>query len=105
MKQPHFWTFLSNHAHVLVCIGRDPDARLRDIADEVGITERAVHRLIADLVEEGYLEVTKEGRRNHYRVEANRPLRHSMESHCTVADLLELLCEHAPKSVGEHGAP
>jgi len=89
----HFWTFLSNHAHVLVCIARDPDVRLRDIADEVGITERAVHRLIADLVEDGFLIVTKEGRRNHYAVNAERPLRHPIENHRTVADLLRLLAE------------
>lgn len=89
----HFWTFLSNHAHVLICIARDPDVRLRDIADEVGITERAVHRLIADLVDDGFLTVTKEGRRNHYAVNAERPLRHPIESHRTVADLLSLLTE------------
>jgi len=91
MRQPHNWTFLSNHTHVLLCITQNPHVRLRDIAEEVGITERAVHRLIADLIDDGYLAVTKEGRRNHYSVKADKPLRHSLESHRNVAELLELL--------------
>ena len=84
------WTFLTNHAHVLVCIHRDPDARLRDLAEAVGITERAVHRIVHDLSEEGYLEVSREGRRNHYRVAAGQHLRHPIEASSTVAMLLAL---------------
>jgi len=91
MKQPHHWTFLSNHTHVLLVITRNPHVRLRDIAEEVGITERAVHRLIADLIDDGYLSVTKEGRRNHYSVQADKPLRHALESHRNVTELLEML--------------
>jgi predicted ArsR family transcriptional regulator len=60
------WVFLSNYAHVLLCIARDPDSRTRDIADQVGITERAAQRIVSDLVAEGYLERTKIGRRNRH---------------------------------------
>lgn len=84
------WTFLTNHAHVLVCIARDPDARLRDLAESVGITERAVHRIVRDLSEEGYVEVSREGRRNHYRVVPGLHLRHPVEASSTVSMLLAL---------------
>ncbi len=84
------WTFLTNHAHVLVCIAQDPDARLRDLAESVGITERAVHRIVRDLSEEGYVEVRREGRRNHYQVVASLHLRHPVEASSTVAMLLAL---------------
>jgi predicted transcriptional regulator len=90
-RQVMSWTFLTNHAHVLVCLSRDPDLRLRDIAATVGITERAVHRIISELVEAGYLEVTREGRRNHYRVVPAGPMRHPVEAGTTVADLLRLV--------------
>lgn len=85
------WTFLSNHAHVLFCIARDPDCRVRDIADAVGITERAVQRIIGELVEEGILIRERVGRRNHYRIHGGTPLRHPMESHRTVGELIDLL--------------
>ena len=62
------WTFLTNHAHVLLTIAAEPEIRIRDIASEVGITERAAHRIVADLEEAGYLKVTKVGRRNEYVV-------------------------------------
>lgn len=87
----HSWTFLSNHAHVLVCLARDPAMRMRDLADLVGITERAVQRIVHDLVEGGYLRVTKDGRRNHYAVNDRQPLRHAVEAHRSVRDLLNLL--------------
>lgn len=83
------WTFFTNHAHVLFCLARDPDLRLREVAEEVGITERAVQRIVAELQQDGYLEVLREGRRNHYRVERDAPLRHPVEGHCTVGDILE----------------
>ncbi len=67
------WTFLTNHAHVLVCIAEDPDIRGRDIAALVGITERAAQAIVSDLVEEGYVTRTKLGRRNHYTVKPGRP--------------------------------
>lgn len=85
------WTFLSNHAHVLILLGQDGDLRMRDIAVEVGITERAVQRIIGDLAAEGYLVVTKDGRRNHYEVRTERPLRHPVEEGATVAGLLALV--------------
>ena len=82
------WTFLSNHAHVLLCIARRTDARMREVAAEVGITERAVQRIVAELVEGGFLGVTKDGRRNHYTVNDRQPLRHPVEAPRTVRDLL-----------------
>ena len=63
------WDFLTNHAHVLLCVAHDPDVRLRDIAASVGITERGAHRIISQLVEEGYLTRERQGRRNRYKVE------------------------------------
>lgn len=85
------WTFLTNHAHVLFCIARDPAVRLRDVAARVGITERAVQRIVTDLEGTGYLTVMKEGRRNRYQVHAELPLRHPIEGHRTVQALLDLV--------------
>jgi len=82
------WTFLSNHAHVLILIGQDPDLRLRDLALKVGITERAVQRIVRELVEAGYLSITKDGRRNHYDVIPGKELRHPVEAGVTVEALL-----------------
>lgn len=84
------WTFLSNHAHVIICIAAEPEIRMRDVAMRVGITERAVQRIVAELEEGGYLTIIREGRRNRYSVNANVPLRHSVESHRTLAQLIEL---------------
>lgn len=85
------WTFLTNHAHVLWCIYREPEIRLRDIARQVGITERMVHRIVSELVEGGFLAVEKQGRRNFYQLRVDRPLRHPLEAHCQVGQLLKLL--------------
>lgn len=85
------WTFLTNHAHVLICIAEDPNARIRDLAERVGITERGVQRVIAELEEAGYLSHEREGRRNVYRVRLNQPLRHPVERHRNVAVLLQLV--------------
>ena len=85
------WTFLTNHAHVLISLAEDPTLRIRDLAMRVGITERAVQRIIADLENAGYLTHERDGRRNLYRVRANRPLRHPVEAHQTLAALLEAL--------------
>ena len=85
------WTFLSNHAHVLVCLGRDPRARVRDVAEAVGITERAVLLLLADLEEEGIVSRQREGRRNRYTLHLDVPLRHPLEGHRTVRELLEMV--------------
>jgi Mn-dependent DtxR family transcriptional regulator len=84
------WTFLTNHAHVLICVAADPEARVRDVAELVGITERAVQRILTDLETDGYLERGREGRRNHYRVQGRVPLRHPLEEHRTAADLMRL---------------
>lgn len=78
--EPSSWTFLSNHAHVLICIAKDPDIRLSEVAALVGIRERTVHRIVTDLSEAGYLSVTKEGRNNTYTIDLNRPLRHPLEA-------------------------
>lgn len=85
------WTFLTNHTHVLFCIAEDPDIRTRDVAERVGITERATQRIIAELERAGYLTHERVGRRNHYEVLDDSPLRHPLEDHVAVADLLELL--------------
>ncbi|MCB9759905.1 MAG: winged helix-turn-helix transcriptional regulator [Alphaproteobacteria bacterium] len=84
------WTFLTNHAHVLLCIARDPDLRLREIAELVGITERAAQRIVRELADEGYVEITRTGRRNHYTVLADQPLRHPVEAGTSVHDLILL---------------
>lgn len=93
---PSGWTFLTNHSHVLLCIAADPEVRIRDMADRVGITERAVQRIINDLEAESYLTVSKEGRRNRYQVNVDLPLRHPIERHQTVAALIELVAEPDP---------
>ena len=85
------WTFLSNHAHVLLFLSVDPESRIRDIADAVGLTERAVQRIIGELAEEGVLEITRTGRRNRYRINSSCHLRHPLESERTVRDLLRLV--------------
>jgi len=85
------WTFFSNHGHVLVCLDRDRRARLRDVAAEVGITERAVQKIVRDLQDEGFLSVTKQGRCNRYRINRRKALRHQIESQCTVGKLLSLM--------------
>lgn len=85
------WTFLTNHAHVLLCIAEDPEARMRDLAEKVGITERAVHRIVDDLERAGYIVRTREGRRNRYEIDGAMPLRHPVEQHRTIGSLLALV--------------
>jgi len=87
------WTFLTNHAHVLLCIHRDPEIRLRDVAWQVGITERMVQRIVAELAEAGYVVIDKEGRCNHYRVQRRLRLRHPLESRQTVGRLLDVVSD------------
>jgi DNA-binding transcriptional ArsR family regulator len=84
------WTFLSNHAHVLICLAGDPEARMRDVAEQVGITERAVQHIVRDLAEAGVVERTRDGRRNRYTLHPEMPLRHPIEAHRSVADLVAL---------------
>ncbi len=85
------WDFLTNHAHVLTCVANDPGIRLRDIAAAVGITERAAHRILSELVEEGYVLRERQGRRNRYEVVPELPLRHPLVSEHEVGDLLKVL--------------
>ena len=82
------WTLFSNYGHVLVCLARDNESRLRDVATDVGITERAVQKIVRELQDEGYITVRKHGRRNRYRINTRKGLRHSLESHCSVGKLL-----------------
>lgn len=85
------WTFLTNHAHVLLCIAADPTIRIREIAALVGITERAAQRIVAELDAEGYITHRRVGRRNHYEVHGERPLRHPLEHHMGISALLHAL--------------
>jgi len=85
------WTFFTNHAHVLICIAQQPDIRLAEIADLVGIGERAVHRIVHELSEAGYLTATRIGRRNVYQIDLDRPLRHSVEAPHRVRSVVEPL--------------
>jgi len=85
------WTFLTNHAHVLLCLASDPETRLRDVAARVGITERAVQRIVSDLEEASYITRHRSGRRNAYEVHGEQPLRHDIEAHRSVSELLELV--------------
>jgi hypothetical protein len=90
------WTFLTNHAHVLFCLAERPDdVRVRDVAVRVGITERAVQRILGELEAAGYIERTRVGRRSVYVLDDRLPLRHAIESHRSVADLLALVFEPA----------
>jgi len=119
------WTLLSNHGHVLVCLSRDPEARLRDVAADVGITERAVQKIVRDLQDGGMISVTKSGRRNSYRIHKKQTLRHQLEAGCTLRDLIgvvnrqpeppapadvpagktEVKTENAPEAAGRESEP
>jgi len=96
------WTFLTNYGHVLLCIAADPSIRLIDIAGQVGITERSTQRIVADLIDEGYLKHSKVGRRNQYQICADLPMRHPAERENNVGALLELL-SRKPVIVGVEG--
>jgi predicted transcriptional regulator len=85
------WTFLSNHAHVLIAISRNPDARQKDVAYAVGVTVGAVQRIISDLEAEGYITSERVGRRNRYRIIDNKPLRHPLENQHAIRDLITSL--------------
>ncbi len=85
------WTFLTNHAHVLIAVARHPELRQRDIAYQVGVTTGAVQRILDDLERAGYLKRHKLGRRNEYEIMADQPLRHPLEDQHTVRDLIESL--------------
>ena len=87
------WTFLSNHAHVLLLLAKEPEIRLRDVAERVGITERAVQRIVADLEQSRYIERVRTGRRNRYKVHPEMPLRPPIEAHRRIASLIHLVVE------------
>lgn len=89
--RPSVWTFFSNHAHVLFCLSAQPTMLLRDVAARVGVTERAVLRIVAELELAGVLQRQREGRRNRYAVIPGARLRHAVESHCTVGELLAVI--------------
>jgi predicted ArsR family transcriptional regulator len=84
------WTFLSNHGHVLLAVANDPQARVRDIAERVGITERAAQQILSDLVESGYLTKERVGRRNVYGLQSGQPFRHPAERARTVDELVAI---------------
>lgn len=86
---------MTNHAHVLLCIAGDPEILMREVATRVGITERAVQRIVAELEEGGYLVRHRDGRRNRYEVRGELPLRHEIERHCRVAALIEMVRQPA----------
>lgn len=92
------WTFLTNHSHVLICLALDPDLLLREVAERVGITERAVQKIVQELEEGGVLVRTKEGRRNRYQIKEARSLRHPVEGHRRVRDLLDMVRGGSGKS-------
>jgi hypothetical protein len=93
------WTFLTRHAQVLLCIADDPTMRLRDIGDQVGITERAAHRIVGELIADGYLSRERQGRRNHYTLRPQLPLPDPMARDQKVGDLLAVLTSR-PTSPG-----
>lgn len=98
------WTFLTNHARVLICIARDPTRRIRDIAHEIDITERAAQLIIADLEEARYLTRTRVGRRNTYSINPQRPFRHPAEGDHTVHELITVFVGHDQQQ-GDHAPP
>jgi DNA-binding MarR family transcriptional regulator len=85
------WTFVTSHAVLLVEVARAPDSTVRELAARAGLTERQAHRVLADLVEEGYLDRERVGRRNHYRVNAAQPMRHPSVRAQKIGDLLDVL--------------
>jgi hypothetical protein len=91
------WSFLTNHAQVLACIARDPAIRLREIGASVGITERAVHRIVGELATAGYLARERRGRRNHYTIQSHLPLPDPLARGQKVGDLLRILTEPADR--------
>jgi len=90
------WTFLSNYGHVLVCLSRDPDVRMREVAVAVGITERAVQQIVRDLVSEGYVTKDKVGRRNRYQVVRTARFRHDLEAEVRLGAFVDLVLGPTP---------
>ena len=93
--EPHAFTYLTNHSHVLVALDTDPEVRVRDLATMVGITERAVQRILSDLEGAGAIKIERIGRRNRYRIQRGGRLRHPLEQHCTIGGLLSWVHAHS----------
>jgi DNA-binding IclR family transcriptional regulator len=92
------WSFLTNHARVLLCIAHDPGMRLRDIAASVGITERSAYGIVTDLAESGYIVKQKDGRRNRYQIQAHLPMREAASQQPPIGEVLALLTRAGPDS-------
>ena len=99
----HSWTFLTNHARVLICIAHDPGSRLRDIGDQVGITERATHRIVVELAAAGYITRERTGRRNRYTINTDAPLPDPVAREKKIGELLELLAGTRAPAQRENG--
>jgi DNA-binding MarR family transcriptional regulator len=99
-QQPSSWTFLTNHTQVLLCIAQDIEIRLRDVADRVGITERAAQRIVADLVQAEIIDRRRVGRRNHYLVNRTAAMRHAAQAQQQIGPLLDLLQPDRPTQSG-----
>ena len=90
------WSFLTNHAQVLLCIAQDPGVRLREIGEAVGITERAAHRIVGELADAGYISRRRDGRRNHYTIKSHLPLPDPLARERKIGDLLTVLAGRPP---------
>jgi transposase len=90
------WTFLTNHGQLLLCIAKEPGLSLREIGDRVGITERAAHRIVAELEKSGYLARRRNGRRNRYTIAPHLPIPDSIARERQIGDLLDVLADQAP---------
>lgn len=100
MSEPTTWSFLTNHARVLICIAQDPGVRLREIGEAVGITERAAHRIVGELAAAGYVARRRIGRRNHYTVRTDLPVPDAVARNRRVGDLLAVLSATRPRRAG-----
>lgn len=98
---PTDWSFLTNHAQTLVCIAHDPDVRLRQIGDQLGITERAAYRIVAQLTAAGYLTRQRNGRRNRYTIDVDRPIPDAIAHEHSIGDLLRMLTAGRPEPIVE----
>ena len=90
-EPPKTWTFLTNHAQVLLCLAQDPEVRLRDVAGQIGITERATQRILAELIDAGYVKAERVGRRNSYTIDREHAMRHTAQLGYEVGALLTAL--------------
>jgi predicted ArsR family transcriptional regulator len=91
IAKPETWTFVSNHAHVHICLTHDPQPTARQIAHQAGITERAVQRILSRLITAGVASVTEKGRRNYYQIDLDQRLRHPLEAHQTIGEFIKLI--------------